>query len=86
MTAGSDDRRESVDRIEQLPVSDWTDQDLLTKDEARGRLVDEIGRCRARLDELKANNADESERALLARRLNAMESIAGEYNEYLDGK
>ena len=81
-----DDERKSVDRIEQLPVSDWTDQDLLTKDEARERLVDEIGRCRARLDELKANNADESELALLARRLNAMESIAGEYGEYLGGK
>ena len=86
MTSGEDDGRQSVDRIEQLPVSDWTDQDLLTKDEARGRLVDEIGRCRARLYELKANNADESELALLARRLNAMESIAGEYDEYLDGK
>jgi chorismate mutase len=86
MTSGEDDGRQSVDRIEQLPVSDWTDQDLLTKDEARGRLVDEIGRCRDRLDELKANNADESELALLARRLNAMESIAGEYDEYLDGK
>jgi chorismate mutase len=86
MTSGEDDGRQSVDRIEQLPVSDWTDQDLLTKDEARGRLVNEIGRCRARLDELKANNADESELALLARRLNAMESIAGEYDEYLDGK
>jgi len=81
-----DDGRKSVDRIEQLPVSDWTDQDLLTKDEARERLVGEIGRCRARLDELKANNADESELALLARRLNAMQSIAGEYDEYLDGK
>jgi hypothetical protein len=86
MTSGEDDGRQSVDRIEQLPVSDWTDQDLLTKDEARERLVNEIGRCRARLDELKANNADESELALLARRLNAMESIAGEYDEYLDGK
>jgi hypothetical protein len=81
-----DDGRKSVDRIEQLPVSDWTDQDLLTKDEARGRLVDEIGRCRARLDELKADNADESELALLVRRLNAMESAASEYDEYLDGK
>ena len=59
MTSGEDDVGKSVDRIEQLPVSDWTDQDLLTKDEARGRLVDEIGRCRARLDQLKANNADE---------------------------
>lgn len=86
MNSGEDDGRKSVDRIEQLPVSDWTDQDLLTKDEARGRLVDEIGRCRARLEELKANNADESELALLARRLNAMESIVSEYDEYLDGK
>ena len=86
MTSGEDDGRQSVDRIEQLPVSDWTDQDLLTKDEARGRLVDEIGRCRARLEELKANNADESELALLVRRLNAMESVASEYDEYLDGK
>ena len=86
MTFGDKDGRKSMDRIEQLPVSDWTDQDLLTKDEARGRLVDEIGRCRARLDELKANNADESELALLVRRLNAMESVASEYDEYLDGK
>lgn len=76
----------SMDRIEQLPVSDWTDQDLLTKDEARTRLIGEIGRCRTQLDELKSNNADESELAVLARRLSAMESIAGEYNEYLDGK
>ena len=86
MTFGDKDGRKSMDRIEQLPVSDWTDQDLLTKDEARGRLVDEIGRCRTRLDELKANKADDSEVGLLARRLNAMESIASEYDEYLDGK
>jgi hypothetical protein len=76
----------TVDRIEQLPVSDWTDQDLLTKDEARVRLVGEIGRCRARLAELMANNAAESEIVLLAGRLNAMESIAGEYGQYLDEK
>jgi hypothetical protein len=75
-----------MDRIEQLPVSDWTDHDLLTKDEARTRLIDEIRRCRTRLDELKSNNADESELAVLTRRLNAMESVAGEYNDYLEGK
>lgn len=72
---------------EQLPVSDWTDQDLLTKDEARGRLAGEIDRCRARLEKLKANpKANEAELALLARRVNAMESVAREYDEYLDGK
>ena len=76
----------SVDRIEQLPVSDWTDQDLLTKDEAMVRLVGEICRCRGRLEELRANNADESEIVLLASRLNAMESIAGEYGQYLNEK
>ena len=75
-----------MDRIEQLPVSDWTDQDLLTKDEARARLVDEIGRTRARLDELTATNADDPEITLLARRLNAMESVRDEYTDYLDGK
>jgi hypothetical protein len=71
---------------EHSSVSDWTDQDLLTKDEARARLVGEIARCRARLEELKATEAGESELALLARRLNAMESIAGEYEQHLDGK
>ena len=75
-----------MDRIEQVPVSDWTDQDLLTKDEARARLVDEIGRTRARLDELTATNADDPEIALLERRLNAMESVRDEYTDYLDGK
>jgi hypothetical protein len=77
---------ENVDRIEQLPVSDWTDQDLLTKNEARDRLVGEIGRTRARLDELTATNADDPEISLLARRLNAMESIRDEYADYRDGK
>jgi hypothetical protein len=82
--------RDDVDRIEQLPQSDWTDQDLLTKDEARERLVGEIGRTRARFDEVKAGTGDaaqrEAELTLLARRLNAMESIRDEYNDYLDGK
>jgi hypothetical protein len=74
------------EKIEQLPVSDWTDQDLLTKDEARERLVDEIGRTRARLDELTAKNADDPEVTLLERRLNAMESVRDEYTDYLGGK
>jgi hypothetical protein len=76
----------NVERIEQLPVSDWTDQDLLTKDEARERLVDEIGRTRARLDELTATSADDPEIRLLERRLNAMESVRDEYTDYLNGK
>jgi len=71
---------------EQLAQSDCTDQDLLTKDEARERLVEEIDRTRARLDAVKAGSADSDEINLLARRLNAMESIRNEYNDYLDGK
>jgi hypothetical protein len=75
-----------MDRIEQLPVSDWTDQDLLTKDEARERLVHEIDRTRARLDQLRAANADDPEIMLLERRLNAMESVRDDYTDYRDGK
>jgi hypothetical protein len=78
--------REKMDRIEQLPVSDWTDQDLLSKDEARERLVDEIGHTRARLDELTAASADDPEVRLLERRLHAMESVRDEYTDYLNGK
>ncbi len=74
-----------MDEIEQLPVDDWTDQDLLTKDEARERLVEEIGRTKSRLDQLQTDS-DEAEIALLSRRLNAMESVRDEYGAYLDGK
>ena len=79
-----------MERIEQLPRSDWTDQDLLTKDEARERLVEEIGRVKARLEELQTSTDDsarvDAEVTMLARRLNAMESVRDEYNDYLDGK
>jgi hypothetical protein len=84
---GATDRAGS-ERIEQLSRSDWTDQDLLTKEEARERLVEEIGRTRARLEKVQAGGPDHSEAeiTLLARRLNAMESVRDEYNDYLDGK
>lgn len=74
------------DEAKQLPVADWADQDLLTKDEARDRLRDEIARTQRRLDLLKAQNATEAEILLLARRLDAMTSIRSEYDAYLDGK
>jgi hypothetical protein len=78
---------EELDKVEQLPVSDWTDQDLLTKDEARERLVEEISRARVRLDQLQSDNPEhEAEIALLSKRLNAMDSIRGEYDTYLDGR
>jgi hypothetical protein len=77
---------EGVERVEQLPVSDWTDQDLLTKDEARERLIDEIDRTRARLSQLQRDSPDDAEAALVARRLSAMESIRDEYGAYLGGE
>jgi hypothetical protein len=81
---------DDMERVEQLPQSDWTDQDLLTKDEARERLVEEIGRVKARLEKLQASTDDaariDAEVTMLARRLNAMESVRDEYNDYLDGK
>jgi hypothetical protein len=90
MTGDEPMDRAGVERIEQLPRSDWTDQDLLTKDEARERVVEEIGRTRARLEEMQARTDDpaqhDAELTLLARRLNAMESVRDEYNDYLDGK
>jgi hypothetical protein len=72
--------------VEQLPLSDWTDQDLLTKSEARERLIDEIGRTQARLSQLdNANFDEEAEVTLLTRRLNAIESIRDEYTAHLSG-
>lgn len=86
MTPAGDD----VERVEQLARPDWTDQDLLTKDEARERLVEEIGRTRARLDEVRSAEGDhasaDTELTLLERRLNAMESVRDEYNDYRAGK
>jgi hypothetical protein len=74
-----------IEPVEQLPLSDWTDQDLLTKDEARERLVHEIDKTRARLSQLERDSPDNPEISLLARRLNAMESIRDEYGAYLGG-
>lgn len=73
-----------VERIEQLAQSDWTDQDLLTKDKACERLVVEIARTRSRLEDLVAAVGDpahvDAEVTLLTRRLNAMESVRDEYD------
>ena len=61
-----------------VPQSDWTDQDLLTKGEARERLIEEIARTRSRLAQIHTGTGDpahiDAETALLTRRLNAMES------------
>lgn len=73
-----------IARDDQLAQSDWTDQDLLTKDEARERLVEEIARTRSRLEELETGTGDpahiDAEVTLLTRRLNAMESVHDDYD------
>jgi hypothetical protein len=67
-----------MDPIEQLPMDDWTDQDLLTRDEAGVRLEDEIkvvtGEL-ARLREAGPGPAEEAEIQLLDRRLAAMKAV-----------
>ncbi|MFJ9374929.1 hypothetical protein [Streptomyces sp. NPDC101455] len=58
--------------------SDWTDLDLLTRDEAYGRLQEEIGLTTRRLAELGAD--DEAERELLDTRLRALREAAEDLN------
>ncbi len=68
----------------QRPQSDWTDLDLLTKDEARfARLVEEICHTRSRLEQIHTDTGDPTRRTqttLLTCRLKAMESAY--YLEY----
>ncbi|MEE2059204.1 hypothetical protein [Rhodococcus artemisiae] len=63
----------------EIDAADWTDQDLLTKDEAGERLDDEIDATRVRLTDLEAQDADgvdvAASLALVRRRLTAMESL-----------
>jgi hypothetical protein len=54
--------------------SDWTDLDLLTRDEASDRLKEEIGEIEPRLAEL----AEGSERELLESRLKALREALAE--------
>ncbi|MEV8546865.1 hypothetical protein [Streptomyces sp. NPDC051572] len=62
-----------------VAASDWTDDDLLTRDEAGSRLKDEIDEVRERLTELERDGvpgAADSVR-LLTRRLSALEKAYG---------
>ncbi|MEV2218347.1 hypothetical protein AB0E01_00525 [Nocardia vinacea] len=56
--------------------SDWTELDLLTREEAYGRLQEEIGEVEAQLPELGA--ADAAERELLETRLRALREAAAD--------
>jgi hypothetical protein len=54
--------------------SDWTDLDLLTREEAHGRLLTEISETDVRLAAL--GEADAAERELLQSRLRALREAA----------
>jgi hypothetical protein len=56
----------------QIPADDWTDQDLLTKDEARERLVREIEVESAVLAALVRDSGAREELQLRERRLSAL--------------
>ncbi|MFJ8816432.1 hypothetical protein [Amycolatopsis thermoflava] len=63
--------------IDRIPADDWTDQDLLTKDEAGERLDDEITAVTGELDRLRAAGIgplEQDEVELLTRRLEAMKT------------
>ncbi|MFD9430064.1 hypothetical protein [Streptomyces sp. NPDC060002] len=60
--------------------SDWTDLDLLTVEEAHGRLLAEIAETDVRL--AKLGDRDEAERALLRTRLRALREAAGELTDH----
>lgn len=54
-----------MDPSDRIPQDDWVDQDLLTRDEAAGRLVTEIAEVKKKID---AGEGDE----LMERRLAGM--------------
>jgi hypothetical protein len=57
----------------QIPLDDWHDQDLLTRDEAAVRLEERMAEATARLAELTEGGAASDEEAgLLERRLAAL--------------
>jgi hypothetical protein len=66
-----------MEHSDQIAADDWTDQDLLTKDEAGGRLDDEIAAVTGELAQLRAAGDGPNERAaiqLLTKRLVAMKA------------
>ncbi|MFI1357899.1 hypothetical protein ACH4TV_30575 [Streptomyces sp. NPDC020898] len=64
--------------------SDWTDLDLLTIEEAHGRLLTEIADTDVRLAGLGAGPADDAERELLQRRLRALREAAEDLTDLTD--
>ncbi|WP_395106264.1 hypothetical protein [Actinomadura sp. SCN-SB] len=74
-TPGNEQAATAEAPVEQLPVDDWTDQDLLTKVEAAGRLEARIAEVSARIEALAAAGAATGvEGAALERRMAALRS------------
>jgi hypothetical protein len=61
-----------MDTGKRIAADDWTDQDLLTKDEARERLANEIESESAALASLGADPRAQAEAQLRERRLSAL--------------
>ncbi|MCX5374858.1 hypothetical protein OG613_05570 [Streptomyces sp. NBC_00015] len=66
--------------------SDWTDLDLLTREEAHGRLLTEIAETDVRLAELghgdSGTGRDRDERELLRSRLRALREAADDLTDH----
>ncbi|WP_369254005.1 hypothetical protein [Streptomyces sp. R35] len=65
-----------MSRLPESERSDWTDLDLLTREEAHGRLLAEIADTDVRLAELGEGESDAAERELLQSRLRALREAA----------
>lgn len=63
-----------MDPSDRIPHDDWADQDLLTRDEAAGRLVEEIAEVSQKI---AAGQGDE----LMERRLAGMKEALKHYRE-----
>ncbi|MFI1927961.1 MULTISPECIES: hypothetical protein [unclassified Streptomyces] len=83
-----------MSRLPQSERSDWTDLDLLTREEAHGRLLAEIAETDARLAELgdgdderdrdRDRDRDRAERELLRTRSRALREAADELTGHSD--
>jgi hypothetical protein len=63
-----------MDAGKRIAADDWTDQDLLTKDEARERIAEEIESESAALAALGADPRAQAEVQLRQRRLSALKT------------
>ncbi|MET8169007.1 hypothetical protein ABZT34_32945 [Streptomyces sp. NPDC005329] len=77
-----------MSRRPQSERSDWTDLDLLTREEAHGRLLTEIAETDVRLAELGdgagdiGTDSDSEERDLLRSRLRALREAADDLTDH----